>query len=64
MISGMSKEKPALDLFRYMDSAWSLYDRIGDRIKKRGAQKPATDASHCMMKTLVDESRASRRGGM
>lgn len=50
MMSGMSREKPALDLFRYMDSAWSLYDRIGDRIKKRGAQKPATDASHCMVK--------------
>lgn len=59
MISGMSREKPALDLFLYIDSAWSLYERIGDKIKKRGAQKPATDASHCMVK-IADG--ASRKG--
>lgn len=37
IIRGMSKEKPALDLLRCMDIAWSLYDRTGDKIKKMGA---------------------------
>lgn len=62
MINGMSREKPALDLFRYMESAWSLYERMGDMIRKRGAQKPATDASHCMVK-MGRRRCASRLGG-
>lgn len=37
-MSGMSKENPALDLFRCIESAWSLYDRMGDMIRNRGAQ--------------------------
>lgn len=66
MISGMSREKPALDLFRYMESAWSLYERMGDRIRKRGAQKPATDASHCMVKMAEDGARhvSGKRKGL
>lgn len=38
MINGMSREKPALDLLRCMERAWSLYERIGDIIRKRGVQ--------------------------
>lgn len=38
MINGMSREKPALDLFRCIERAWSLYEKIGDKIRKRGAQ--------------------------
>ncbi len=37
MMSGMSREKPALDLVRYMERAWSPYERMGDRIRKIGA---------------------------
>lgn len=52
MINGMSREKPALDLLRCIESAWSLYERTGDMMRKRGAQKPATDASHCMVTSV------------
>jgi len=37
MINGMSSENPALDFARYIERAWSLYDRTGERIKKMGA---------------------------
>lgn len=38
IIKGMSSENPALDLFLCMAIAWSLYDKIGDRIRKIGAR--------------------------
>jgi len=38
MINGISREKPALDLFRRIEMAWSLYEMMGDRIRKRGAR--------------------------
>lgn len=60
IISGMSKEKPALDLFRCIEKAWSLYERMGDMIRKIGAQKPATDASHCIVK--MTDRRVSGKG--
>jgi hypothetical protein len=38
MIRGMSREKPALDLFRRMDRAWSLYEKTGDMMRNIGAR--------------------------
>jgi hypothetical protein len=40
IISGMSSENPALVLFRCMESIWSPYEVMGDRMMKRGARKP------------------------
>jgi len=37
MIRGMSREKPALDLVRCIDSAWSPYEMMGDMMMKNGA---------------------------
>lgn len=38
----MSREKPALDLLRCIEIAWSAYDRIGERMRNTGAAKPVT----------------------
>ena len=38
IIRGISNENPALDLFRYIEKAWSLYERMGDVIRKIGAR--------------------------
>jgi len=38
MIKGVSSEKPALDLFRRIAMAWSLYERMGDRIRNDGVR--------------------------
>ena len=37
MMSGMSREKPALDLLRCIATAWSPYERMGEKIRNRGA---------------------------
>ena len=40
MMSGMSREKPALDRARCMDQAWSLYESSGERIRNAGVMYP------------------------
>lgn len=42
MISGMSKEKPALDLFLCIEYVWSEYEVRGDTTIKIGAREPST----------------------
>lgn len=41
MIRGMSSEKPALDRFLCIDIAWSVYDIMGEEMRKTGAAMPA-----------------------
>lgn len=48
MMRGMSREKPALDLERWMARAWSPYERMGERAMKTGARMPTTDVIQLM----------------
>jgi len=38
MMSGISSEKPALDRFRCIEKAWSLYESIGDMTRNAGVK--------------------------
>jgi hypothetical protein len=46
MMSGMSNEKPALDLVRYIEYAWSLYESTGERTRKAGVKYPDSVVNH------------------
>jgi hypothetical protein len=46
MMSGISNEKPALDLVRYIEYAWSLYESTGERIRKAGVRYPNSVVNH------------------
>lgn len=52
MISGISREKPALVFLRCIEIAWSLYERIGDRTMKIGAR---TAVASVMKPNMVEK---------
>lgn len=60
MISGISREKPVLDLFRCIDRAWSLYERMGDMTMKKGATQPINVVNHAMLSCRGAASEALR----
>lgn len=45
IISGISRENPALDFDLYIAAIWSAYEVIGDTIMNTGATKPVTKES-------------------
>lgn len=49
MMRGISKEKPALVLLRYMEMIWSLYDSTGDMTMKKGATQAVSSMNQAMM---------------
>ncbi len=53
MMSGMSREKPALDRDRYMDKAWSLYESTGERIRNAGVRYPDSVVSQPILQVVV-----------
>lgn len=46
MMSGMSREKPALDFVRCIEYAWSLYERTGDSTRNTGVRYPERVVNH------------------
>jgi hypothetical protein len=49
IISGISRENPALDFDLYIAAIWSAYEVIGDTMINTGATKPATKESTAPM---------------
>jgi hypothetical protein len=49
MIRGMSREKPALDLVRCIEYAWSLYESTGDKMRNAGVRYPDSVVNQPML---------------
>ena len=52
-MSGMSREKPALDRARCMDKAWSLYESSGERIRNAGVRYPDSIVSQPILPMVL-----------
>lgn len=64
MIRGISREKPALVFLRCIETAWSLYEMMGDSTMKTGARTAvASFMSPSMVGGKASVARDETRGG-
>lgn len=55
MISGISRENPALDFVRYIEYVWSPYEVMGETIINTGAMTPVMKETIPMVKLLPEK---------